>query len=57
METDLDAGKMNEELLKQGMLGPLSLDSCGLPGAVLFCVTENRSKEEMDKLVAALEVI
>lgn len=57
METELDVEKVNQELLKQGMLGPLNLDSCGLPGAVLFCVTENRSKEEMDKLVAALEVI
>lgn len=57
METELDVEKVNKELLKQGMLGPLNLDSCGLPGAVLFCVTENRSKEEMDKLVAALEVI
>ena len=57
MQTDLNVEQINQELLKQGMLGPLSLEACDLPGCMLFCVTENRSKEEMDKLVAALEVI
>lgn len=57
METDLDIENLNSELFKKGILGPLNLESAGLPGACLFCVTENRSKEEMDQLVAALEVI
>ena len=57
METDLDVTQMNDDLFANKILGPLDLAPCGVPGAVLFCVTENRSKEEMDKLVAALEVL
>lgn len=57
METTLDVTKMNDELLAKKILGPLDLAPCGVPGAVLFCVTENRNKEEMDALVAALEVL
>ncbi|PKK39577.1 Glycine dehydrogenase [decarboxylating] (glycine cleavage system P1 protein) [Clostridiaceae bacterium JG1575] len=57
METDLDIDGMNQELLKKNILGPMNMDVFGMPGACLFAVTENRSKEEMDALVAALEVI
>ena len=57
METDLDVKKMNDSLLAKHILGPLDLAPCGVKGAVLFCVTENRSKAEMDQLVAALEVL
>lgn len=51
METDLDIDKMNLKLLEKGILGPMNLNSFGMEKAALFCVTENRSKEEIDNLV------
>ncbi len=57
MTTDLDVTKMNDELLAKDILGPLDLGVFGNSGEVMFAVTENRSKEEMDELVAALEVL
>ena len=57
MTTDLDVAKLNDELLAKDILGPLDLGMFGHSGEVMFAVTENRSKEEMDELVAALEVL
>lgn len=56
METDLDIPAMNEKLIEQGILGGLHLKDCGMDNAILFCATETRSKEDMDRLVEALEV-
>ncbi|MFB0918861.1 MAG: aminomethyl-transferring glycine dehydrogenase subunit GcvPA [Clostridiaceae bacterium] len=57
METDLDINAVNNKLAEQGLLGPLNLNWAGLEKACMFAVTENRSKEEIDKLVKALEVM
>ncbi len=57
METDLDINEVNNKLAEQGLLGPLNLNWAGVEKACMFCVTENRSKEEIDKLVKALEVM
>ncbi len=55
METDLDIDEMNAKLMDKGILGPMNLDAFGMDKSVLFCVTENRSREEMDRLVSELE--
>jgi glycine dehydrogenase subunit 1 len=56
-----DAREANEMLLRNGILGgyPLAdaLPGAGYPAddrAALFCVTEKRTKEEMDRLVSLL---
>ena len=50
------AAKVNAELLNHGILGgyDLSQDYTELAGSLLFCVTEKRTKEEIDKLAAVL---
>ena len=47
VSSDLDMKKVNEYLLKNGIMGPLLLED----GKVEFAVTEKRSKEEIDRLV------
>lgn len=58
---DKDANAVNEKLLEQGILGGYALDreflnSLGLKQeqAMLICVTEKRTKEEIDHLVSVL---
>lgn len=51
METDTDIDVLNAKLMEKGILGPMNLNVFGMEKAALFCVTENRSKEEMDNLV------
>lgn len=48
---------MNEYLLQHGIIGPLNLEQAypELHRAALFCVTEKRSKAEIDTLVHLLE--
>ncbi len=50
-------GEMNEYLLQHGIIGPLDLEQAypELPRSALFCVTEKRSKAEIDTLVRVLE--
>lgn len=59
VETVLDSDKVNDELLQSGILGGYSLekDYSELKNSLLFCVTEKRSKEEIDKLVKLMEVM
>jgi len=71
IETEKDVNKINEVLLKNGILGPLDLSthhctlaSLGLPEVLknfkncfLFCVTEQRTKSEIDKLVEILSKV
>lgn len=54
-----DTNKVNDKLLKEGILGGYSLekDYPQLKNSILFCVTEKRSKEEIDKLVKLMEGI
>ena len=51
-----DPVALNQRLLEKGILGglPLGKHYPGLENAMLFCVTEMRTKEEIDTLVAAL---
>jgi glycine dehydrogenase subunit 1 len=56
-----DAAAINEKLLENGILGGYVLDKetltkIGLPDkqAMLLCVTEKRTKEEIDRLVSIL---
>ncbi len=57
--SDIEASKVNNELLNKGILGGYELgkDYTEFNNGLLFCVTEKRTKEEIDKLVSALEVI
>ncbi|MGF7060290.1 aminomethyl-transferring glycine dehydrogenase subunit GcvPA [Brassicibacter mesophilus] len=57
--SDIEANKVNSELLANGILGgyELSKDYSGLNNGLLFCVTEKRTKEEIDKLARVMEVI
>lgn len=56
-ETPVNA--VNDALLSQDILGgyPLEEDFGSLENASLYCVTEKRSKEEIDALVKQLELI
>lgn len=54
-----DNTKVNEKLLENNILGGFELDKEyeELNNGLLFCVTEKRTKEEIDKLVEIMEVI
>ena len=51
------ASEINAELLKHNILGGYDLvkDYEGMENALLFCVTEKRTKQEIDKLVEILK--
>lgn len=57
--SSIDGEKVNKELLKNNILGgyQLNRDYPELDNGLLFCVTEKRTKEEIDKLVKVMEVI
>lgn len=50
LRTDLDIDRINEKLLANGIMGGLNLGN----GLVEFAVTEQRTKEEIDTLVALM---
>lgn len=53
-----DADLLNKELLTNGILGGYNLNKeYGIENGVLLCVTEKRTKQEIDKLAALTEVI
>jgi glycine dehydrogenase subunit 1 len=54
-----DLPALNRQLFAAGFLGGLELEHCypDLPGVWLLAVTEKRSKNEMDRLVAEIERI
>ncbi len=59
--TDKDINKINDMLLKENILGPLSLaEVCSLKlegrykNCIMFAVTEKRTKQEIDKLTEIL---
>lgn len=54
LAADVDWQQVNSQLLEAGFLGGLPLDFTGLPGHVLFSVTEARTKQEMDEFVTIL---
>jgi glycine dehydrogenase subunit 1 len=57
LKSDMEVSKVNEELLNQGILGGLSLETFNAEEKkmVLLCVTEKRSKEEIDVLAKIME--
>ncbi|SET00153.1 glycine dehydrogenase (decarboxylating) alpha subunit [Natronincola peptidivorans] len=57
--SEADSSKVNQELLKQGILGGYELgkDYPEMKNGLLLCVTEKRTKEEIDKLAQVMEVI
>ncbi len=55
IKAPVSAEKINEALLKEGILGGVKLPDD--PNAILFAVTEKRTKEEIDKLVRVLEAL
>ena len=59
LETDLDIDTLNQKLEEKGYLGGYNLnkDYPSDKNRVLFCVTEKRTKDEIDGLVEALEAI
>ncbi|MDR2066517.1 MAG: aminomethyl-transferring glycine dehydrogenase subunit GcvPA [Endomicrobium sp.] len=59
IETQKNIKKINKVLLKNNILGPLDLSSFNenLANCLLFCVTEQRTKKEIDKLVELLAKI
>jgi glycine dehydrogenase subunit 1 len=56
VKTDVSPSKLNEELLKHKIIGGLDLSRFypELDQHLLFCVTETKSKEEIDRLVARM---
>lgn len=56
MNVDGDVKELNELLLEEKIVGGLPLERFDPRYAnwALFCVTEARTREEIDKLVAAL---
>ena len=56
IETTLDPKVINNELYKEGILGPLSLGKYDKSKRqlLLFSATEKRSKQEIDKLISIL---
>jgi glycine dehydrogenase subunit 1 len=57
VQSNHKASEVNAELLKHNILGGYSLvaDYEGMENALLFCVTEKRTKQEIDKLVEILK--
>jgi len=57
--SSLNSSKVNEELLKNNILGGFELkgEYSQLDNGLLLCVTEKRTKEEIDKLAKVMEVI
>lgn len=57
LETDMDIALLNTELIKYGITGGYSLEKSYplCKNQILFCVTEKRTKEEIDYLVKIIE--
>jgi glycine dehydrogenase subunit 1 len=59
VKADTDVEIINEKLLQNGVLGGYSLrkDYASLQDSLLLCVTEKRTKEEIDTLVKLMEEV
>ncbi|WP_099191339.1 aminomethyl-transferring glycine dehydrogenase subunit GcvPA [Tepidibacter mesophilus] len=57
--SDLGSSKVNEKLLEKGILGGYELDKDykEYKNSLMFCVTEKRTKSEIDRLSSVLEVL
>jgi glycine dehydrogenase subunit 1 len=58
-ETSMDIDQLNNKLLEKGIIGGFNIEKAypNRKNQILFCVTEKRTKEEIDNLVNVLEVI
>lgn len=59
LTSDIDSSKVNEDLLKNKILGGYELgkEYSELDKGLLLCVTEKRTKDEIDNLAKVMEVI
>ncbi|PAB57722.1 aminomethyl-transferring glycine dehydrogenase subunit GcvPA [Anaeromicrobium sediminis] len=59
LTSDMDSTKVNEKLLGEGILGGYEIgkDYEEYKNSLMFCVTEKRTKYEIDKLSSVLEVL
>ncbi|MDU1905637.1 MAG: aminomethyl-transferring glycine dehydrogenase subunit GcvPA [Dysgonomonas sp.] len=59
VKTTLDIKAMNEKLLQNGIMGGIALGSekKGMENCLTFCVTEKRSKEEIDNLITLIKEV
>jgi glycine dehydrogenase subunit 1 len=59
IKTTKDINKINKILLYNNILGPLNLSNTNteLKNCMLFCVTEQRTKSEIDSLIEILKII
>lgn len=57
VESEKDPGDINDQLEERGILGgyPVGRDYDELSKGILLCVTEKRSRDEIDKLVECME--
>ena len=56
VRTPADPARINEHLLSQGIIGGLPLGQFypDMEDAMLLCVTEQRTKDDIDALISAL---
>lgn len=59
VKTSLDINAMQNKLLINGIMGGVALSKYknGMDDCILFCVTEKRTKEEIDRLVALINEV
>jgi glycine dehydrogenase subunit 1 len=59
LETDIDVDVLNQQLIEKGFLGGYNLSKTypDQKNRILFCVTEKRTKDEIDCLIKAMEEI
>jgi len=57
IKSNIDADKIEKGLLESGIIGGYKLKNSlpNLTNAILYCVTEKRSRQEIDRLVTVLE--
>ena len=55
VRTSLDVAALEDKLLKAGFLGGLAVQKEGMSDCLLFAVTEQRTKAEIDQLISIIE--
>jgi glycine dehydrogenase subunit 1 len=54
---EISTAEVNEKLLQKDILGGYDLSPLGMENSMVLCVTEKRTKEEIDTLASVMEVI
>ncbi|MGH2510027.1 MAG: glycine dehydrogenase, partial [Ktedonobacteraceae bacterium] len=59
IESPVRIGKLQQQFEQAGLIGgyPLAQEYPAMPNTMLFCVTETRTKAEIDLLVATLKEV